>query len=194
MLAPALPLPPTPCLHLPSPVPCYHKGQLKYQLVDIYDDERANISQHFEQSNQFIEGGRAAGGVLVHCYAGVSRSATLVLAYLMSRERLPLKLAMQRVREARPAAQPNAGFFRQLEKYRQGGLKATLRNLQAGDRSRMPPNRSVELGLVPLAEGAGHQQASPVVPMAKTAALGTSPEVRQVGALEASTEPPGDGP
>ena len=53
----------------------------------------------------------------MHCYAGVSRSATLVLAYLMARERLSLKMALQRVREARPTAMPNQGFLRQLEKY-----------------------------------------------------------------------------
>lgn len=55
--------------------------------------------------------------MLVHCYAGVSRSATLLLAYMIASERMTPKQALARLKEARPAAQPNFGFMRQLEAY-----------------------------------------------------------------------------
>lgn len=51
--------------------------------------------------------------MLVHCRVGVSRSATLVLAYLMLKERLTLVEAICAVKENRGVA-PNRGFLRQL--------------------------------------------------------------------------------
>jgi protein-tyrosine phosphatase len=52
--------------------------------------------------------------VLVHCWAGVSRSCALVAAYLIRAQRLPVEAALARVRAARPLANPNLGFRLQL--------------------------------------------------------------------------------
>lgn len=51
--------------------------------------------------------------------AGVSRSATLVIAYMMKRYRLSLKEAEQLVRSKRPFINPNPGFMKQLQLYDQ---------------------------------------------------------------------------
>eukprot|EP01043_Picozoa_sp_COSAG02_P022497 COSAG02_NODE_1172_length_14106_cov_77.834725_9_plen_299_part_00 len=56
-------------------------------------------------------------GVLVHCSAGRSRSASVVIAYLMREEGLSYKQAYASVVEARPIVQPNTGFSHQLEWY-----------------------------------------------------------------------------
>jgi atypical dual specificity phosphatase len=62
-----------------------------------------------------IEEVRQAGGrTLVHCTAGVSRSASLCLAYLMKYEHMALRKAFSHLRSVRPAVRPNSGFFRQL--------------------------------------------------------------------------------
>ncbi len=53
--------------------------------------------------------GRRKGGVLVHCYAGQSRSVALVLAYLCSALRMQLSDAYKLVLSARPSARPNSG-------------------------------------------------------------------------------------
>lgn len=53
------------------------------------------------------------GKVLVHCHVGVSRSATLVLAYLMLKQNLTLVEAICAVKENRGVI-PNRGFLRQL--------------------------------------------------------------------------------
>uniref|UniRef100_A0A8C6V0Q2 Dual specificity protein phosphatase 26 n=1 Tax=Neogobius melanostomus TaxID=47308 RepID=A0A8C6V0Q2_9GOBI len=53
------------------------------------------------------------GKVLVHCHVGVSRSATLVLAYLMLKQNLTLVEAICLVKENRGVI-PNRGFLRQL--------------------------------------------------------------------------------
>lgn len=61
------------------------------------------------------------GKVLVHCTVGVSRSATLVLAYLMIRQNLTLVEAIRTVKDHRGVI-PNRGFLRQLN-----GLDGILR-------------------------------------------------------------------
>lgn len=61
------------------------------------------------------------GKVLVHCTVGVSRSATLVLAYLMIRQNLTLVEAIKTVKDHRGVI-PNRGFLRQLN-----GLDGILR-------------------------------------------------------------------
>ena len=53
--------------------------------------------------------GRRKGGVLVHCYAGQSRSVALMLAYLCSALHMRLADAFQLVLHARPSACPNSG-------------------------------------------------------------------------------------
>jgi len=50
--------------------------------------------------------------------AGVSRSATVVLGYLMFTNRLSLEESMQILKEARPHVKPNEGFLHQLQDYR----------------------------------------------------------------------------
>jgi protein-tyrosine phosphatase len=59
------------------------------------------------------------GGVLVHCWAGVSRSVSCICAYLMESEGYTFHEALNYVRINRPVANPNEGFRQQLELYEQ---------------------------------------------------------------------------
>ena len=61
--------------------------------------------------------------VLVHCVQGISRSATVVAAYLMATRSLSPKVAVARVKELRQCANPNEGFRAQLEEYEHSLLK-----------------------------------------------------------------------
>lgn len=66
----------------------------------------------------FISQIRKSGGkTLVHCVAGVSRSATLCIAYLMKYQHMSLLQAYNYVKSKRPQIKPNNGFFRQLIDY-----------------------------------------------------------------------------
>lgn len=103
-----------------SPViPCFHKRTLRYKKLSVYDDPDDDISSFFDESNKFIQKARKKGGVLVHCFAGQSRSATLVAAYLMSSEGLDPGAALDLIRQTRPSVQPNSGFMKQLYAYGQ---------------------------------------------------------------------------
>ena len=63
----------------------------------------------------------AAGGVLVHCAQGMSRSAAVVAGYIMARGRLDADEAVARVRAARPTVRPNEGFALQLHEFGRDG-------------------------------------------------------------------------
>lgn len=52
---------------------------------------------------------------MVHCFAGVSRSATIVIAFLMQECGMSLKDAYNHVKQKRYFIHPNDGFKRQLQ-------------------------------------------------------------------------------
>lgn len=65
----------------------------------------------------FIASGLHYGSVLVHCQRGVSRSATAVLFYLMSRQGMKYDDALALVQRKRPCVNPIQSFRSQLVKY-----------------------------------------------------------------------------
>lgn len=74
-----------------------------------------NIARHFQEAIVFLHSAISNGGtVLVHCFAGVSRSASIVIAYLMHDMGMPMLEAMSFTRRRRPIIFPNFGFQRQL--------------------------------------------------------------------------------
>ena len=89
------------------------------RLVIAEDDHpSADIKRHFEAASAFITAGLdSGGGVLVHCMAGCSRSASLVAAHLMKTEGLSAAAAIDSVARVRPIVDPNSGFREQLRDY-----------------------------------------------------------------------------
>lgn len=86
-----------------------------HKFVRADDDPRFDLSEHFEQCLEFIENARKNRyNVLVHCMAGISRSATIILAYLMKTYKYKFNDALQYVRARRPIVNPNDGFVLQL--------------------------------------------------------------------------------
>ncbi|CAB1317390.1 unnamed protein product [Coregonus sp. 'balchen'] len=86
-------------------------------ILSIHDSA-APILPHFKQSIMFMHESRLKGeGCLVHCLAGVSRSVTLVVAYIMTVTGLGWQEALAAVRVARPCAGPNLGFQHQLQEF-----------------------------------------------------------------------------
>jgi dual specificity phosphatase 12 len=68
------------------------------------------------------------GGVLVHCQAGMSRSATVVAAFLMRELDLDPVEAVSALREARPVVDPSETFWHQLGLYYRADGKVTLKD------------------------------------------------------------------
>jgi len=87
-----------------------------YLPVNVQDVESEPISDYFESVTDWIDvavKGRRRP-VLVHCRAGISRSTTLVVAYLMMKQGIPLLDAVRMVASSRPIVRPNDGFIAQL--------------------------------------------------------------------------------
>jgi len=82
--------------------------------ISVADMCQEDLLCHFESAYKFIKEGVTRGAILVHCYHGVSRSATLVLAYLMKSRKWSLSEALPNVKVNRPCICPNDGFMDQL--------------------------------------------------------------------------------
>lgn len=81
------------------------------------------INKHFKEASDFIaravgtkKTGQRGGRVFVHCVAGISRSATLIIAYLMTYQDINLTDAVRMLRTKRKIC-PNLGFQQQLIDY-----------------------------------------------------------------------------
>lgn len=101
-----------------SPVRQPYDSTLTIYRIPVDDTSSTNIICHFQAANDFIRAARARGdGVLVHCQAGVSRSTTIVCAYLMKEVGLNVEQAVEMVRAVRPEVEPTQAFLHQLEMY-----------------------------------------------------------------------------
>jgi protein-tyrosine phosphatase len=89
-----------------------------YFRATLRDVPEQQISSYFMPVIEFIDTEITKGkSVLVHCAAGVSRSASLIIAYIMKSRKLSLKEAFTYVNDRRPIIDPNIGFFKQLSDF-----------------------------------------------------------------------------
>ncbi|KAJ3505705.1 hypothetical protein NLJ89_g7277 [Agrocybe chaxingu] len=104
-----------------------HETFIRHQ-IKVDDSEDADILAHFLPSIHFIQAELDKGrGVLVHCQAGVSRSSTIVAAYLMYSQKIDPQTALEIIRQARPFVEPNQGFLQQLELFHEARYKISKR-------------------------------------------------------------------
>lgn len=55
--------------------------------------------------------------MLVHCEAGISRSPTICMAYIMRTQRLRLEAAFDIIKQRRQVISPNFSFMNQLQQF-----------------------------------------------------------------------------
>ena len=87
---------------------------IEYMQIEMPDTPKANILRHVPQALSFISNSMKQGKVLVHCAAGVSRSASIVIAYIMVKNQYDFDTAKAFVRSKRSCISPNRGFERQI--------------------------------------------------------------------------------
>ena len=91
---------------------------LSYMNIAIPDCGSIQISNYFTSAFEFIDTAiDFKGRVLIHCFAGKSRSATIVIGYIMKRTKWTFQEAMKYVQSCREIIEPNFGFCTQLMEY-----------------------------------------------------------------------------
>lgn len=94
----------------------YVFGDLNYCHLLIDDRDDFDISQYFIKAILFIEQQRLLGrNVLLHCQMGKSRSAAILIAYLMFKRKMSCEEAYAFVKSKRSLVCPNPGFLEQLK-------------------------------------------------------------------------------
>lgn len=94
-----------------------YKNSVHY-IYDIDDDILEDILKYLPELTEIIEKHLKKGDkILVHCVMGMSRSASVVIAYLMQYKRMNYASAYHYTKSKRPIVNPNPGFVQQLKEY-----------------------------------------------------------------------------
>ncbi len=123
---------------------------LEYKNIALEDDDDQELLPHLGPSFEFInkaaedwqtsspqkhkdkEEGGGKATVLVHSYYGMSRSAAVIIAYLMKEKGMSLKDAYQHLKEKHSSVNPNDNFVVQLIRYEQelfdGNISMTVKD------------------------------------------------------------------
>ena len=91
---------------------------IEYLTLNIRDNVSENIECLFFLCINYINDVREKKGrVLIHCYKGVSRSVSIVIAYLIYLYKWSYDKAFDFVQSKRSIANPNIGFYLQLKTF-----------------------------------------------------------------------------
>ncbi|XP_018021032.1 protein phosphatase Slingshot, partial [Hyalella azteca] len=118
----------------------FFPGMFNYKNIRVYDNEKTDLLCHWEETYRYINAIKERGSkVLVHCKMGISRSASVVIAYAMKAYNLNLVRATELVRSKRSCVKPNQAFALQLKTY-EGILDASRQRHNALWRSHSETN------------------------------------------------------
>ena len=92
----------------------YFPEDFKYKTIEISDNENENLFYYFMPCFDFIDRSERC---FVHCRAGVSRSSSVVISYLMLSEKMTFENAKNYVKDKRSVIEPNKGFESQLKDF-----------------------------------------------------------------------------
>lgn len=92
----------------------HHPGKFIYKTFDLDDSLYEVIDIFFKDAIDFIE---SSDKVFIHCQAGISRSSTIVMCYIMWKEKMSFEEAFKYVKDRRFIVNPNSNFQNQLKEF-----------------------------------------------------------------------------
>lgn len=108
-------------LNLTTNVENLYEPRIVYKRLRVNDTANQDMSECFNESIKFIDNAleeNEQNFILVHCNAGVSRSAAVIIAYLLHKKLFTsYKNALDFVVLCRPIVCPNNGFVQQLKQF-----------------------------------------------------------------------------
>ena len=96
-----------------------YPDEFKYANYPVDDFASEDLGIYFDEATKFISDALSENEenrVLVHCFQGVSRSATIMTAFLIFKDKIPFHEAIEKIKKNR-YIMPNAGFKKQLYHY-----------------------------------------------------------------------------
>lgn len=121
---------------MPIPFP----NEIIYKCINLDDSENVNIKKYFNECLDFIYDAikkNIENKILINCWAGISRSATIVIAFLIHSMCLNYLEAFETVRKARYWINPNKGFKNQLIEWSfKNNLKISKKMIKSYEKSR----------------------------------------------------------
>lgn len=136
-----------------SPLPCSITDvrQFVTKFIQLSDQPKEDLLSHLEETDFFIKEGLSKGAVLVHCHCGISRSASIIIAYIMKKYSITHYKAFERVKFKRSIAHPNKGFVSQLILYGKMGYTIDINNMDYKIyRLELAADRVSKLKMLPL--------------------------------------------
>ena len=111
-------------INVTKEVSCYFLKHFNYYQCEIYDNNKESIFEHFDNINDFIVTKQCellinnnwTGNILIHCYMGASRSASVVLYYLIKNKNYGFNDALNFLKLKRPLVNPTFRFTKDLAK------------------------------------------------------------------------------
>lgn len=95
--------------------PNYFTSLFKYLKLGLMDNLEQDLYRSLESAYRFIlEGSTGGNKIYIHCHAGISRSVSMLIYFLMKRDKMSFNRALAFIRERRPIANPNNHFVSQL--------------------------------------------------------------------------------
>tara|TARA_B100001093_G_C26838231_1_gene1019326 strand:- start:2438 stop:2944 length:507 start_codon:yes stop_codon:yes gene_type:complete len=104
-------------LNCTEEIPNYFEDFFEYKKIDIDDVNNANISPYLDEYADLIHNyiKNNDKNILVHCFMGSSRSATIVLAYLIKYQKFTPEKSLEYIKNLRDVVNPNISFYNQLK-------------------------------------------------------------------------------
>ena len=97
----------------------YENNDINYYRIPISDNCEYHISSHIQNVIDFIEQSQKNnnGNILIHCYMGSSRSASIVLAYLVYKYKYDINKAIEFIKSKRNIVNINLNFIDDIQNY-----------------------------------------------------------------------------
>jgi len=104
-------------LNMAIEIPNFYENQFTYKKINGRDIPSFMMNKHFDEVADFINDSMKNGKVFVHCFCGISRSTTALIAYMIKYRGIEPQKAYESIRKKRWIVYPNEGFMKQLNEY-----------------------------------------------------------------------------